>query len=44
MWQRHPDAAVALIVSPTPYGTCADIEAIAGICHSRGKPLIMDEA
>jgi lysine decarboxylase len=31
-------------VSPTPYGTCADIEAIADICHRRGKPLIIDEA
>lgn len=44
MWQRYPDAAAALIVSPTPYGTCADTEAIAEICHSRGKPLIVDEA
>jgi arginine decarboxylase len=44
MWQRHPDAAAALIVSPTPYGTCADLESIAQICHSRGKPLIVDEA
>ena len=43
-WQEHPDAAGALIVSPTPYGTCADIKAIAGICHRRGKPLIVDEA
>jgi arginine decarboxylase len=31
-------------VSPTPYGTCADIEAIAAVCHDRGKPLIVDEA
>jgi arginine decarboxylase len=36
-WQEHPDAAGALIVSPTPYGTCADIEAIAGICHRRAS-------
>jgi arginine/lysine/ornithine decarboxylase len=43
-WQQHPDAAGALIVSPTPYGTCADIKAIADICHRRGKPLIVDEA
>jgi arginine/lysine/ornithine decarboxylase len=43
-WQEHPDAAGALIVSPTPYGTCADIAAIADICHRRGKPLIVDEA
>jgi arginine/lysine/ornithine decarboxylase len=44
VWQQHPDAAGAVIVSPTPYGTCADIKAIAGICHRRGKPLIVDEA
>lgn len=43
-WQRHPQAAGALIVSPTPYGTCADIGALAEICHRRGKPLIVDEA
>ena len=44
MWQRYPDAAAALIVSPTPYGTCADLESIVEICHARGKPLIVDEA
>jgi arginine decarboxylase len=43
-WARHPDAAGALVVSPTPYGTCADISAIAEVCHARGKPLIIDEA
>lgn len=43
-WRRHPDAAGALIVSPSPYGTCADIGAIADICHKRHKPLIVDEA
>ncbi|MFM1722428.1 MULTISPECIES: aminotransferase class I/II-fold pyridoxal phosphate-dependent enzyme [Rhodococcus] len=43
-WEKHPDAAGALIVSPSPYGTCADIEGIAEVCHQRGKPLIVDEA
>lgn len=43
-WQQHPDAAGALIVSPSPYGTCADIAGIAEVCHARGKPLIIDEA
>src|SRR4051795_7423829 len=43
-WVAHPDAAGALIVSPTPYGTCADIKSIAEVCHKRGKPLIVDEA
>lgn len=43
-WDRHPEASAALVVSPTPYGTCADIEGIARICHERGRPLIIDEA
>ncbi|HZA12667.1 ornithine decarboxylase [Mycobacterium sp.] len=43
-WQKYPDAAGALIVSPSPYGTCADIAAIADVCHEHGKPLIIDEA
>ncbi len=41
---RHPDARGALVTSPTPYGTCADLEAIAAVCHEHGKPLIVDEA
>lgn len=44
MWERYPDAAAALVVSPTPYGTCADLAGIAKTCHARGKPLIVDEA
>ncbi|QMU77336.1 ornithine decarboxylase [Streptacidiphilus sp. PB12-B1b] len=40
----HPDARGALVTSPTPYGTCADISAIAQVCHDRDKPLIVDEA
>jgi lysine decarboxylase len=40
----HPDAAGAVIVSPTPYGTCADLAGIAEVCHRRGKALIVDEA
>jgi arginine decarboxylase len=43
-WDEHPDASGALIVSPTPYGTCAELTPIADICHERGKPLIVDEA
>ncbi|MFC8044591.1 aminotransferase class I/II-fold pyridoxal phosphate-dependent enzyme [Nocardia sp. NPDC057353] len=43
-WDEHPDAAGALIVSPSPYGTCADLEGIVEVCHERGKPLIVDEA
>ncbi|MFI7327405.1 aminotransferase class I/II-fold pyridoxal phosphate-dependent enzyme [Streptomyces rubiginosohelvolus] len=40
----HPDAQGALVTSPTPYGTAADLRAMADVCHRRGKPLIVDEA
>src|SRR4051812_44217024 len=43
-WDRYPDAAGALVVSPSPYGTCTALEGIAKVCHDRGKPLIVDEA
>ncbi|OBG27754.1 aminotransferase class I/II-fold pyridoxal phosphate-dependent enzyme [Mycobacterium sp. 852002-51057_SCH5723018] len=43
-WAKYPDAAGALVVSPSPYGTCADIAGIAEVCHARNKPLIIDEA
>jgi arginine decarboxylase len=39
-----PDVGGVLITSPTPYGTCADITAIARLCHDRGIPLLVDEA
>ncbi|MEV0259902.1 ornithine decarboxylase [Streptomyces sp. NPDC050617] len=41
---EHPDAMGALVTSPTPYGSCADLPAIAEVCHRRGRPLIVDEA
>lgn len=41
---EHPDARGALVTSPTPYGTCAHLAAIAAACHDRGRPLIVDEA
>ncbi|QES42685.1 ornithine decarboxylase [Streptomyces venezuelae] len=40
----HPDADGALVTSPTPYGSAADLGGIADVCHRRGKPLIVDEA
>ncbi|GHG50923.1 aminotransferase class I/II-fold pyridoxal phosphate-dependent enzyme [Streptomyces griseocarneus] len=43
-FERHPDARGALVTSPTPYGTCADLAALADVCHRRGKPLVVDEA
>ncbi|MBT2382064.1 aminotransferase class I/II-fold pyridoxal phosphate-dependent enzyme [Streptomyces sp. ISL-11] len=43
-FDAHPDAMGALVTSPTPYGTCADLAAVAEVCHRRDKPLIVDEA
>ncbi|MFF0156292.1 aminotransferase class I/II-fold pyridoxal phosphate-dependent enzyme [Streptomyces sp. NPDC005263] len=43
-FDAHPDAKGALITSPTPYGACADLREVAGVCHRRSVPLIVDEA
>ena len=40
----HPGARGALVTSPTPYGACTDLAAVARVCHARGRPLIVDEA
>lgn len=42
--EREPDIDGVLIVSPTYEGRIADVEQIAGIVHSHGIPLIVDEA
>ena len=39
-----PNAVGALVVSPTYFGACADVQALVEICHSRDLPLIVDEA
>ncbi|MFF3991522.1 aminotransferase class I/II-fold pyridoxal phosphate-dependent enzyme [Streptomyces sp. NPDC001797] len=41
---EHPEADGALVTSPTPYGSAADLRGIVEVCHRRGKPLIVDEA
>ncbi|CAM5243559.1 Ornithine decarboxylase OS=Streptomyces alboniger OX=132473 GN=CP975_33150 PE=3 SV=1 [Streptomyces alboniger] len=41
---EHPDARGALVTTPTPYGTCSDLAAIARVCHEHGVPLVVDEA
>ncbi|MEV4434402.1 aminotransferase class I/II-fold pyridoxal phosphate-dependent enzyme [Streptomyces sp. NPDC049585] len=43
-FERHPDAKGALVTSPTPYGTCADLAGIAEVCHRRDRPVVVDEA
>jgi arginine/lysine/ornithine decarboxylase len=41
---EHPDAKGMLLITPTDYGTCADIRGVAQVCHDAGRPLIVDEA
>lgn len=40
----HPDARAVLLVSPTYYGTCGDVRAIAQIAHQHQVPLLVDAA
>ena len=39
-----PGAVAAMVVSPTYFGACADVAALAEVAHSRDLPLIVDEA
>ncbi len=41
---QHPDTKAVLLVSPTYYGACADIAAIAQRVHQYQIPLLVDEA
>ncbi|MEU8137902.1 aminotransferase class I/II-fold pyridoxal phosphate-dependent enzyme [Streptodolium elevatio] len=42
--RAHPDAKGMLLITPTDWGTCADIEGVAKVCHEHGVPLVVDEA
>jgi arginine decarboxylase len=39
-----PGAVGAMVVSPTYFGACADVEGLAAAAHARDVPLIVDEA
>jgi len=39
-----PAAAGAWVISPTYFGAAADIRGLAEVAHSRGVPLVVDEA
>ncbi|MEU0050040.1 ornithine decarboxylase [Streptomyces sp. NPDC006309] len=41
---EHPDAKGMLLITPTDWGSCADIRGVADVCHGRDVPLIVDEA
>ncbi|TQK42401.1 arginine/lysine/ornithine decarboxylase [Streptomyces sp. SLBN-118] len=40
----HPDAKGMLLITPTDWGTCADIAGVARVVHDHDVPLIVDEA
>lgn len=40
----HPDAKAVMMVYPTYFGACGDIEAIAKLVHGYNIPLLVDEA
>jgi arginine decarboxylase len=40
----HPDAKAVFVTSPSYYGVTSDIATLAELCHSRGIPLVVDEA
>ncbi|UFR00543.1 PLP-dependent transferase [Streptomyces sp. Go40/10] len=42
--REHPDAKGMLLITPTDWGTCADIRGVADACHASDVPLIVDEA
>ena len=41
---QTPGAVAAMVVSPTYFGACADVAALAAVAHGRGVPLVVDEA
>jgi lysine decarboxylase len=42
--EMTPNAVAALVVSPTYFGACAEVGALAEVAHRRGVPLVVDEA
>lgn len=43
-FMETPDAKAVLLVSPTYYGLCSNLRAIAEICHRHDAALLVDEA
>lgn len=42
--EENPDCKALFLVSPSYYGICSDLEAIASVCHAHGALLLVDEA
>lgn len=41
---QHPDAKAVLVINPTYYGVSTDLKAVVELAHSRGVPVLVDEA
>lgn len=41
---EHPEAKAVMVINPTYYGVAADLKAIVDLAHSRGVPVLVDEA
>lgn len=42
--EKHPDARLAVVTSPTYEGIVSDIRRICEICHAKKVPVLVDEA
>jgi arginine decarboxylase len=41
---QHPDVSAVVLITPTEYGTGADVRGTAELCRARRIPLLVDEA
>jgi len=42
--ERHPDAKAVLVINPTYFGISTNLREIVELAHSRGIPVLVDEA
>ncbi|MDF2814082.1 MAG: arginine/lysine/ornithine decarboxylase, partial [Paenibacillus sp.] len=42
--KRHPDAKAVLVINPTYFGVCANLQEIVELVHSYDIPVLVDEA
>ena len=42
--EDDPEIRAVMLITPTEYGTGADVKGVAQLCHARGLPLMVDEA
>ncbi|MDF2668468.1 MAG: arginine/lysine/ornithine decarboxylase [Paenibacillus sp.] len=42
--KRHPDAKAVLVINPTYFGICANLQEIVELVHSYDIPVLVDEA